>query len=122
MVDYPDEEQSGRPTPDESTIPDQPGPVEEIRAPTASVSVVVEHSWSRVHTEAGGKTASIDQIVMLAEQLLDATCKWKDEHDEKAEKVKKTAELIDRLRRAEEALKKSRAERDASLRANDELG
>ena len=69
-----------------------------------------------------GTTASIDQIVMLAKQLLDATCKWKDEHDEKAEEMKKTAELTDRLRCTEEALKKTRVERDASRRANKELG
>ena len=72
--------------------------------------VVPEHNRSRVQTEVGGTTASIDQIVMLAEQLLDATCKWKDEHDEKAEEVKKTVGLTDRLRRVEEALKKTRAE------------
>ena len=122
LVDYPDEEQGGRQTPEQSTIPDPTRLVEEIRAPTASVPVVAEQSRSGVQAKAERSTASIDQIVMLAEQLLEATCKLKEEHDEETEEIQKTAELNKRLGRAEEALKRIRAERDASLRANEELG
>ena len=95
LVDYPDEEQSGRPMLDEITILDQSWMVEEIWALTASMPVVAGHSQSRVQMEAGRTTANIDKIVMLAEQSLDAMCKWKDEHDEKIEEMKKTTELTD---------------------------
>ena len=60
------------------------------------------------------KVLYIDQIVMLAQQLLDPTCKWKDEHDKQVEEIKKTGELTNRLRRAEETLKKTRVERDTN--------
>ena len=68
------------------------------------------------------KRASIDQIVMMVEQLLETTCKWKEEHNEEAEQSQKTTELTKRLGQAEEALKKTRAERDEGLRASEELG
>ena len=118
-MDYPDAEQSRDPTPDESTLPDQPRLVEEIRAPTANVPVVSEPSPSTVQTEAGRKISSIDQIVMLTEQLLEATCQWKEEHNGKEKETKIMAELNKRLGRAEEALERIRAERDVSLCANE---
>ena len=101
LVDYLDEEQCRESMPDESTLPDQPRLVEEIWAPTAKLSVVPEPSRSKVQTEAGRKTSSIDQIVMLTEQLLEDTCKWQDEHVENMEEMKNTAEHTKRLSRAE---------------------
>ena len=53
---------------------------------------------------------------------MEATCKWKEEHDEREEEANSTAELTKRLSRAEDALKRIRAERDASLHANEEMG
>ena len=84
--------------------------------------MVIEQSRNKGPIATSKSAASIDQIVMLAEQLLDATCKLKEEHDEEVAASSKTAELTKRLGRAEEALKRIRAERDASLRANAEIG
>ena len=48
--------------------------------------------------------------------------KWKEEHDAEALESKKMVELMKHLSQAEEALRKTRAECDKSLRANDKVG
>ena len=121
LVDYTDEE-SRDPTPEEGILPRQLQPVEEVRAAPAAVPMGMEQRRNKGPLATSKRAASIDQIVMLAEQLLDATCKLKEEHDEDAAASSETAELTKRLGRAEEALKRIRAERDASLRANTEMG
>ena len=72
--------------------------------------------------EPSKKCAGIDQIAMMVEELLEKTCKWKEENDAEAEESKKTTELTKLLSWVEEAIKKARPERDMSLRANDKLG
>ena len=68
------------------------------------------------------KCVSIDQIIMTVERLLETTCKWKEDHVVEAQEGINSVELAKRLSRVEEVLKKTRAEWDASLRANDEMG
>ena len=58
---------------------------------------------------------------MMVKGLVEATCKWKEEHDVEAQEGMNTAELTKRLSRAEEALKKTRAEWDTILHANEEI-
>ena len=54
--------------------------------------------------------------------MLEKTCKWKKKHDAQAQESANTAEIVECLGRTEEASKKARAERDASIKANDEMG
>ena len=85
LVDTSDEEPRTRFTAEDGALPDQARPVVEIRAPTAILPVVEEPSWTTAKMKPRCKSASIDEIVMMLEQLLESTCKWKEEHDEERE-------------------------------------
>ena len=72
-------------TANDSDLPDQAWPVVVIRAPTVRLPVVGEPSRTMAKTKPSLKRSGIEQIFMMVEQLLETTCKWKEEHDEEAE-------------------------------------
>ena len=72
-------------TADDSALPDQILPVAGNLAHTAEVPVVRAPSRNTAQTEPSKKRAKIDQIVLMVKDLLETTCKWKTEHDAKAE-------------------------------------
>ena len=82
LVDTPSKEPSTWLMTDDSALPDQTRTVEETRDSTAILPVVGETSRSTTKMEPSRKNAVIDQIVMMVDQLLESTCKWKEEHEE----------------------------------------
>ena len=75
LTDTPEEEPSTRLMANDSALEDQVRKVDENRAPIVEVLVVREPSKNTTKTKPNRRHASIDQIVMMIQNLLGTTCK-----------------------------------------------